>query len=421
GLMIFVHEFGHYIVSKLLGVTVEVFSLGFGPKLIARKLGDTEYRISALPLGGYVRLKGENPDDPLDGDRTEFLSRPKWQRALVYVMGPLFNLALAVVAYTFAYMGGMPTPDDSSDKVPVVEWIEEKAPAREIDVQLGDVIIKVDGKAVKTWMDVHFYSAIGGARPIELQLDRDGEAITRTVYPIVFDDPSLIDLGLRWREPAIMYGLEDGAPAQKAGFQEMDQIVKINDQEIIDMTQAITIIHGSPGKPLTITVDRNGEMITREVVAEDREGTGIVGFNIYPMIKLPFFAALNKSVETCSTQAGLIFRVLKLLFKGDVSRRSFSGPIDIAKYSRYAFRTGTLLLFIAFISLQLGIVNLLPIPVLDGGHLFILMLEGISRRDFSMKIKERIMQFGMILLVLIMVFVIVNDIEKNISGAKPPW
>jgi regulator of sigma E protease len=435
--MIFVHELGHYLMAKLSGVKVEVFSFGFGPRLFGFRGRETDYRVSAIPLGGYVKMLGEAPEEaeagaqaevsPADQGR-ELYSKSRPVRFLVFVMGAFLNIVMAVVFTAVVYRIGVEIPA-YLDELPVVGWVDKGSPAHGKGIETGDTIVKIDGDSVHTWQDVNLAFTETGAKPTAVHLSRDGSMYSVEITPLVDRDSGISYVGLEPAYPAVIKQIDPEKPAYKAGLRNDDLITAIDGKPIENIFQAIEVIHSSADKKLSITVRRGKETLTRVVqpVLDEKEGVGLIGFSREIPMKLKrmgLVPAIRESLKDNSEQAFLLFYILERIVRRDLSVKTLSGPIEIAKISRRFAKGGLvqLLRFMAFISLQIGILNLLPIPVLDGGHIFILLVEGVVRRDFSLKFKERLMHVGFILLVLLMVFVLFNDILKNIpSKDNIPW
>lgn len=422
GMLIFIHEFGHFIVAKLLGVHVEVFSLGFGPRLAGWKRRRTDYRVSLLPLGGYVKMLGEHPNEELRGSSGEFLSRSKWERFFILVMGATLNLILAVVIMAGVYMYGVPAPKYQDDPA-TVGMIEEGSPAEKAGLQPMDTIVSVGDKEVSSWSDLQIAVALSPGQKLPFRLIRDGRT---EVVEIEIGQTKKEAMGRIGVAPLIasmvVTGIKEGGAADRAGLEEGDLLVGADGMDVGTQLDAISqALSVNRGQPVLLSVVRDGETLEIPVqpeTVEGSEGSSDPGFSLRPestMRKYPLPQAVVESLRWNIRYAGLLFDTIKGLVAGQLSMRTLSGPIEIYKYTGQAFQGGGIpyFSFMALVSLQLGIVNLLPIPVLDGGHVFILAIEGILRRDLSMAVKERMMQVGLVLLLLLMGTVISLDLYKH--------
>jgi len=424
GTLIFIHESGHYFVAKSLGIKVEVFSLGFGPKLLRYERGGTEYCISAIPLGGYVKMLGENPDEALRGTREEFLSRSKFERFLVLVMGASLNIVLAVALTAGIYTYGVPEPKFLSEPA-VVGALDPNGAAAEAGLEPKDEIVAIGGEKVPTWRDMQLKVALNPGVTLPFEIRRNGRDLTVPVRIHETERERIGRIGIDPYSRLSVGTVEKGSAAEQGGLQPGDLLMRVDGQELLgraDYETFLKIIARSAGKPVEFVVERNGRpvdlTVTPAEVKADNGTKGYVGVSISEplgMRQYGVFEAIAQSVRSNAQQAGVLFLTLKKLVVGQLSTRTLSGPIDIYRLTGESLRGGWVyyLSFMALVSLQLGIINLLPIPILDGGHIFILLVEGVIRRDLSMKIKERVMQFGFILLLLIMGLVISQDVYKN--------
>jgi regulator of sigma E protease len=417
GVLVFVHELGHFLAARRIGVRVLTFSLGFGPKLLSFKRGDTEYCVSAIPLGGYVKMAGENPDDARTGASDEFLSKSKWERFQVLIMGPIMNLVLAVVVMALVLYQGAPQAAHVN-RPPVVGTMEPGSTGEAAGFQIGDRIVAVDGRAVDTWDRYALAVGTKANREISVSLVRDGKPMTISVTPRPIDKFETGDIGLRPVIRPEIAALSPGEAAETAGFKVGDAIVAVNGERGINNGRFIEIIRAHEGKPINVEIDRDGQTMTLAVVPKNVDGTVRIGASISPAemitVKPGIVEAFKLSVGQNWDWTVLIFDTLRGLFTRDTSVKQLMGPVGIAGLSGEAAEAGLIPLFtlMALISLNLGIMNLMPIPVLDGGHIAILAVEGLSRRDFSMKVKEKMLLGGFVLLVTLMVTVIYNDLTR---------
>jgi regulator of sigma E protease len=418
GVLIFVHELGHFLAARRHGVRVLTFSLGFGPKVLKVKRGDTEYCISAVPLGGYVKMAGENPEDPRSGHPDEFLSKTKWQRFQILFAGPAMNIILAVVVTTFvlAYQGVQVAV--YWDEPAVIGSVVPGSPAERAGLKRGDRIVNVAGDTVDTWKDLDI--AVGIRRPdrdITVSVVRDNQTITSMVRPVAEGKYEISDIGVLPDVNPIITQVIPGDRAEQAGLKAGDIVLAVNGERMATRAQLIDVISQSGGKTVHLTVRRGSEEVTVTGTPEQRGARGMMGFYISEPTKSftpgPF-EAVKLSVEHNIESSGVIFRTLAGLFTGETSVRQLQGPVGIAQLSGESAQEGfiTLLSLMAMLSINLGILNLMPVPVLDGGHILIMALEGIARRDFSMQVKEKMLLAGFVVLMMLMVTVIYNDLTR---------
>ena len=417
GVLIFVHELGHFLMARRIGVRVLTFSLGFGPKLIGFRRGDTEYRISAVPLGGYVKMAGENPDDARTGASDEFLSKSKWQRFQVLVMGPVMNLVLAVLVMAVVLYQGAPAPAFEQQAV-VVGSATEGSAGQAAGIQPGDRIVSLDGKPVATWEEYYMEILPKADRQVSVMIDRGGRSLVMQVVPKSVGKYSLGDLGLLPVMHPEVRSVQHATPAAEVGLRSGDVVMAAGGERDIRYKPLIDLIRASEGKPLPLEIKRDGAI--QQVVLTPRKigelvmiGAQLTEYELRTIEPGPF-EALKMSVAQNWTWSRLIVQTLGGLFTRDTSVKQLMGPVAIADLSGTAAEQGWLQLFslMAMISLNLGLLNLMPIPVLDGGHIAILAMEGVSRRDFSMKVKEKMLLAGFVLLLMLMVTVIYNDLMR---------
>jgi regulator of sigma E protease len=415
--LIFVHELGHFLVARWHGVRVHTFSLGFGPKLLKFRRGDTEYCISAVPLGGYVKLAGETVEDARTGAPDEFLSKSKWVRFQVYLAGPIMNILLAIVvlAGVLAQGADVPTYEQSP---PVIGHVEPGSPAEAAGLRPGDRVLTVQGRAVATWDQLLLEILPRANQALKVTALRDGQTIELTVTPGSEGRYEVGEVGVRPVLRPEIRAVTAGSPAERAGFRPDDVIVAIADEQQPSLERVIVRIQNSPDAPISFVVERSGAPVSLTVIPEGAPGAALIGVNLsaYEVdeVDLSFFQALGMSVERNWENTLLIGRTLRGLVTRDTPVSQLMGPIGMADLSGTAAQAGLLSLFnlMAMISLNLGLLNLLPVPVLDGGHIAILAVEGLARRDLSMRVKERILMAGAAVIVLLMVTVIYNDIAR---------
>ena len=416
GVLVFVHELGHFLAARRIGVRVLVFSIGFGPKLLKVRPGDTEYCISAIPLGGYVRMAGENTEDRRTGAPDEFLSKTKWERFQVLIMGPAMNIVLAVVVMTFVLYQGVDIPLYESEP-PVVGIVAEGSAADRVGIRVGDRIVSVAGRVVETWEEMQLEVRPRADREIAVAV-RNADGIRELqVTPDSQTSFEIGDLGIGPVMRPQIRSVAAGQPAAAAGIEVGDVIAAVAG-EAVASEELIKRINAHADRPLTLTV-RSGETSRDVTVTPALVGdVGLIGVSVSPYevrsIDPGLFDAFGYSLQRNYEWSGLIFQTLVGLFTAETSPRQLVGPVGIAQLSGGAAEIGfvALLSLMSMISLNLGILNLLPIPVLDGGHIAIMALEGVSRRNFSTRVKERMLLFGFVALMMLMVTVIYNDLTR---------
>lgn len=422
GIIIFVHEAGHLLVAKGFGVRVLTFSLGFGKRLWGFKRGETEYRVSALPLGGYVRLGGENVEEAT-GDPREFLSKPRWQRILVYLAGPLMNVLLAIALFAALFMVGIEVPNLPS--IPsLIGAVEPGSSAAKAGLQRGDRIVRVNGETVDRWQDVGFTLLTSPGRPVALEVDRGGKTFEAIVTPK--RDPKYEVGDSAGILPSVrphITKVDASAPAGVAGFRIGDEIHAVNGRQVADAKDFVSYIEKQPGKRVDVEVARDGRQLTLTVVPRLDGKIGRIGVGIGLYQRYSPGRAVIESLRYNGQIVRETFRVLGKIFSREISAKgALAGPIEIAVQSGEAARVGFkyLLHLMGFISISIAILNLLPIPILDGGQIFILMIEGVIRRDLSLRLKEVISQVGFVMILLLMAMVIWFDIMKRIPAGLLP-
>lgn len=421
GFMILIHEFGHYAVAKWLGVRVEQFAIGFGKRLIGFRKGETDYRINAIPLGGYVKMSGENPMDQRTDDPREFLNHSRWHRFLVAIAGPAMNILLAIILLTTVYMIHYEYPA-VYDQPPVIGWVLKDTAAAKAGFEVGDRITRIDGVENPTWEQVELKEALSPGQPLAVQVERAGKLIDKTVVPEATGVDQIGYAGWAPKENTVtITDLVSGMPAEKAGLREGDQILAIDGKPVPALAAMVESLKVSKDKPIEITVRRNGQekhFTVQPVLADKwyRIGIGTMQMKVKT---LPFAEALKLSLHENKQSGLLILELVKKMVQHKISMKSIEGPIRIGQAAGEAARRKgwtPLMSLTAAISLNLGIFNLLPIPILDGGVILFLLIEGLMRRDISMNIKERVYQAAFVFLVLFAVMVIYNDLMKTIPG-----
>jgi regulator of sigma E protease len=426
GVLVFVHELGHFLAARRIGVRVLTFSLGFGPKLLTMRRGDTEYCISAVPLGGYVKMAGETAEDPRSGAPDEFLSKTKWQRFQVLIMGPVMNLVLAVLVLAIVFGQGAERAV-YLEQPPVVGSVAEGSAAAQAGIRRGDRIVNVAGEDVSTWRDLDFSIGTRPGREIPVTFDRDGDRQTVAVKVAAEGDYQIGDIGVVPDAVPAVHALEPGEPAERAGVKPGDVLLAVNGEPIRVAEELRPAILKYSKGDIELTVRRDGKERTFRMRAAPKPEGARIGLTPGPetkTVELGPLEALAESVKQNYIASALIFRTLGDLLTGEASVRNLQGPVQIGRLSGQAAEDGwvSLLALMSIISLNLGILNLLPVPILDGGHILIMALEGIARRDFSMAVKEKMLLAGFVVLMMLMVTVIYNDLTRISSVERlMPW
>jgi regulator of sigma E protease len=420
GVIIVVHEAGHLLVAKAFNVRVLTFSVGFGKRIWGMQRGETEYRLSVVPLGGYVRLGGENPDEATDDPR-EFMNKPRWQRVLVYLAGPAANVILALVVFACLFMVGIEVMN-LPNTPPLIAGVEKGSSAELAGIRRGDLITTIKGEAVDDWNDV-LLSLIGSPdRPLPLTLRRDGQTVEATVTPKpIPDQEEMGDLAglLPSIRPQIIQVIA-GQPAEAAGFKPGDEIRVVAGRPIVDSQAFVEAISKRPNQPTQVEITRDGKPLTLAVTPSAAGKVGVqIGF-------YQRYGPARAVVESARYNVQVVkdtFRILGKIFTRELSAKgALAGPIEIAAQSGAAARSGFkyLLHLMGFISISIAIMNMLPIPILDGGQIFILTVESVIRRDLSLRFKEVISQVGFVMILLLMIVVIWFDLMKNLPASLIP-
>jgi len=417
GIIIFVHEFGHLITAKAFGMRVFIFSFGFGKRLFGFQWGDTDCRISAVPLGGYVKLEGE-PGDHLSedtaslGDGRDFLSRPRWQRFLVYLAGPAMNALLTITVLTGFYMVGFAVDASRFDR-PIIGAVDPGSPAEKAGLVPGDEILSIDGKQLPSWEDAQYHILLRPDAKLELQVR--GPAGGRDVT-LRSEATSAERIGSIGVHPLVRVGqVLPGQPAEAAGLKSDDGILSIDGQSLRSFSEIPPIVGGAAGRELVFRILRDGQLLELRITPKDTGAGPRVG--IAPKTVLKKFGpagALAEAVRWTWDMTTQTFDVIGRLVTARISPKTMMGPLGIAQASGDAARGGvaSLLFLVAVISLQVGILNLFPLAPLDGGHLAILAVEGVARRDMSPLVKGWIMNAGAAVIFLLIGLVLYSDISK---------
>jgi len=436
GVMVVVHEFGHFAVAKLLGVRVEAFSFGFGPRLFGFKYGDTDYKVCLLPLGGFVKMTGENFAEvgdaasgtanqaPVD-DPGAFTSHPRWQRMLIGLAGPFSNFILAFVLM-LVYYGFINEVPSVEVKETAIEWVTPGSPAAQAGLEPGDIITHFDNADQPGWDKVYERAKLNANQAVPVTVNRGGKGVDLTLHVpsgAKADDFDLTQAGILPQflpGPIGVHDVQPGTPADQAGLRPGDAIQSVDGHPFHSVSSLLAYMQAGQGKPLSLVVTRNGISLPPIVAHPAKLDTNWkLGFATVPIPfrndPLPFVKATTKSIAFCKDNSFLIVEVLQRIFTRRVSVSQLSGPVGIARMAGEAAEMkGWLPKFglAGEISLNLGILNLLPFPILDGGMILLLLIESLLRRDIGINVKERIYQAAFVLLMVLFAFIIFNDVSK---------
>lgn len=431
GFMVLVHEFGHFAVAKAFRVRVEAFAIGFGTRLFGVVRGGTDYRLNLLPFGGYVKFSGDQPGEAAV-DPGDFNAHPRWQRVLIALAGPVANFILAIVIFFLVARFHHEVSQYLNDAA-VVDYVSTNSPAARDGVSPGDTILSFNGRQNPTWLQVMEESAFASNKSVPLTYVHNGNPVQTTLTTPPMDatgepsDTMLEDMGLlprRQAEPITVREVAPDTPAQQAGLQPGDQIYRIDNLTLHSVETLLAYMKDRNGAPADLTVKRNGQILHVPITPRKMPGnkTGEssfrLGFAPQPtpsqVVQLPFGSAVKQSIKDSEESSTLILRTLKGMFTREVAVKSVSGPVGMAQMIDLAAQSGywTLAGLMSMISINLGILNLMPFPVLDGGMILFLLIEAIMRRDVNQVIKERVYQVAFVCLILVAVLVMYNDIVK---------
>jgi len=428
--MILVHEAGHYWAALAVGIRVETFSIGLGPRLFGIKRGDTDFRIAAIPFGGYVRMTGEQAGERMIGDLGDekaldprsFQAKARWQRAIVIIAGPLMNIILAIGIVTGLYMYEFPKDVDTRN--PIITGVKPGSPAAQAGLKAGDRIVQIGSHENPNWDYVLTEETLNANHAITGAVERRGTRKNFSLTPIMDPKEGIGRAGWSGEQNIQVGEVLKDSPAQAAGLQPGDLFISVNGQAVVSSLSVQQAVFHSGGKPVAFEVMRNGHVqpfsvspgATGEAKTPYRIG---VSFRLpVQMVKLDLPQAFAQSLRFNKQNALMIFQVLGSIVERRVSAKSaMSGPIGIAQMSSEAAQQGpwTYLFLMAMVSLNLAIFNLLPIPILDGGTLLMLVIEMLLQREVSVQVKETVFKLGFVFLMMVVVFVIYNDISRILT------
>ncbi len=434
GVLIFVHEFGHFITAKWAGVYVEKFSIGFGPVLLSKKIGETEYVLSALPLGGYVKMYGEEPGEDQPGEEhydpakegRSFNDKSAWHKAAIILAGPLFNVIFAVIIFWALYMSGIPSYSAA------IGEIEKGSIAEKAGLKTGDVIAYVNNEKIRSWNEFSKIITENPNKELTVTLS-DNKTITfttgeQTVDNIFGEKEQIGIIGASMQLDAVIGEVIPDGEAAKSGFMKNDKIISIDEKNISSWSQAAQIIRSSPAKQLEIKVMRDNNITALKVTPKestqkvDGKTTKIGLIGIAPVdgniiVHYGPFSAMKLGLEKSYELTKMIYVGFAKLVQREIPSDSLGGPILIVQTAAQSAESGfsTLLIFMAAISINLAVFNLLPIPVLDGGQLAIITAEGIMGRPLGEKMLGAFQMFGLAVILSLMVFAFYNDIMRIIK------
>ena len=444
GVMVVVHEFGHFAVAKLCGVRVEAFSLGFGPRLFGIKYGDTDYKVCLLPLGGFVKMTGESPEQNFEApgkaeaaeaenaaqeepapDPGAFTSHPRWQRILIGLAGPTANFVLAFVLMIW-YFGWINEVPSVQVKTTTVDWVIPGSAAAQAGMEPGDTISRFGGARNPTWDQVYEQCVINANQDLPVDVERGGKALDLTIHipaSAKSSDFALSDAGLLAKYlpgPISIAQVESGTPAARAGFRPGDGLVSIDGHDFHNIGSVQAFLRDSQGNPVSVVLERDGTILPPfEVHPPQMQGNWMLGFDWIPPAMhddpLGLARGVSRSAGFCADNSFLIIEVIERLFTRKVSVSQLAGPIGIAQMAGEAAQMRgwqPKFTLSSEISLNLGILNLFPFPILDGGLIMLLLIESVQRHDISLNVKERVYQVAFVVLVVFFVFIIFSDVTK---------
>lgn len=419
GVMILIHELGHYWVARFFDVRVDAFSFGFGPRLFGFRKGETDFRFSLVLFGGYVKMAGQEPGDESANDPRSFLSKPRWQRLMICFAGPFMNVVLAILLLAGVYMVHFEKRPNKPD--PVVGYLVPDGAAAKAGIHEGDKIVQIDNIVDPTWEDVTMREIVTAGHMLDVWVMRDGERKHFAFTPVMDNKSGAGVAGWSESSEIEIVSVAGGMDAARAGLQKDDILLSVNGQPIRSTYKLHDIINQAGGKPVTLVYQRNGQQHQATVTParKNMDGTEqwMIGVTLSPklvIMELGFPQALSESVRENAKNAEFLYTTLRGIIQQKMSARSLSSPIGIAQLSGDYARAGFIpfLGLMAMVSMNLAVFNLLPIPILDGGAILLLLIEMFMRRDLSLRVKEAVFKVGFVFLMAVVAFAIYNDISK---------
>lgn len=423
GTLVVVHEFGHYLVARFIGVRVETFSIGFPPNVYRRRIGDTEWTIGLLPLGGYVKMAGDAPGYGSD-DPAELQNRTRGERLAILFAGPAMNFVLAVAILAGLFYVGMERRIGLSDP-PVVTYVAERSPADLAGLRAGDRIVTIAGEPVADWRTAMEAIFVRPDQQVVFGVERDGAHRDFSVA-IRSEGPDAVGVaGVYPPNPPIIGAVVPDSPAETAGFFPGDRIVRVDGMPVGSISEVVALVRSAGVREIAVAVERSETEIVFSVIPRLHEDSSTgetvpqVGVQFQPPFRMVRAESIPDAVQEAVAETvrwgGLTVGQLGRVVTGQGSPRQFSGPIGIAQASGEALRRGPtdVLLLMAILSLSLGVLNLLPIPVLDGGQIAVLLVESAARRDLSLGMRKALMAAGAAFMLLVFVLVVYLDLSKT--------
>jgi regulator of sigma E protease len=421
GFMVTIHEFGHFLAARYFGVRVDVFSFGFGTRLFGVKRGNTDYRVSILPLGGYVRMAGDNASEERTGAPDEFMSKPRWNRVVILLAGPAMNVITSIVIFAFLF-GGVTSQPAFYDKPVVVAGVSKGSAAERAGIQAGDQLVNINGAQNPTWERAQLEAGFTiPGNPIPITIDRSGQLVSTSVVSSMDG----LDMFGYPAEPDGLVTVETvspGSPADRAGLKPADKIVSYNGIPIQSWYQFTQLVKQREGLPGQLVISRGGhpmQLLVHPMKMDLGDGPvrWAVGFTHHLDTERADKGILDSIGFSAWFNARLSRQMVSLvgqLFVGRASLKQVQGPLGIVTASGRAARDGfkNLMFMVGLISLNLGVLNLLPIPILDGGHIVMLAVESSLRHDLSLKAKERFLQVGFVFILVVFAIVMYNDVLR---------